>query len=295
MSSTASVNGEGKLPHTDIAESGREMTETKHQLHRVDAGGKNNGVKRQHGMNKPARDPGDEAEFPSPRKRLGPGEDDSGSSGPVIDFDGLSRPSTGTPARLEESAEQGAERLSKMRGAVRTILQCVGENPDRPGLLDTPERYAKALMFLTKGYGQNVWDIANNAIFHENHNEMVVVKDIDIASMCEHHMLPFMGKMHIGYVPHHSVIGISKLPRIAEVFSRRLQIQERLTKEVANAIMEVLKPRGVAVVMESSHLCMVMRGVEKSTTATITSCVLGCFETEEKTRNEFLSLVGLNR
>jgi GTP cyclohydrolase I len=202
---------------------------------------------------------------------------------------------TGTRARLKESAEQGAERLSKMRDAVRTILECVGEDPDRSGLLDTPERYAKALMFLTKGYEQNVRDIVNNAIFHEDHNEMVVVKDIDISSMCEHHMLPFMGKMHIGYVPYHSVIGISKLPRIAEVFSRRLQIQERLTKEVANAIMEVLKPRGVAVVMESSHLCMVMRGVEKSATATITSCVLGCFETDEKTRNEFLSLVGLNK
>ena len=182
-----------------------------------------------------------------------------------------------------------------MRDAVRTILECVGENPDRSGLLDTPERYAKAMMFFTKGYGQNVRDIVNNAIFHEDHNEMVIVKDIEIFSMCEHHMLPFMGKMHIGYVPYHSVIGISKLPRIAEMFSRRLQIQERLTKEVANALMEVLKPQGVAVVMESSHLCMVVRGVEKSRAATITSCMLGCFETKEKTRNEFLGLVDINR
>jgi GTP cyclohydrolase I len=201
----------------------------------------------------------------------------------------------GTRVRLEESSEQGSERLSKMRDAVRTILECVGEDPARSGLLDTPERYAKAMMFFTKGYGQNLQDIVNNAIFHEDHNEMVVVKDIEIFSMCEHHMIPFMGKMHIGYIPYHSVIGLSKLPRIAEMFSRRLQIQERLTKEVANAIMEVLKPQGLAVVMESSHLCMVTRGVEKTTTATITSCVLGCFEAKEKTRNEFLSLVGLNR
>lgn len=181
-----------------------------------------------------------------------------------------------------------------MYNAVRTILECVGENPERSGLLDTPKRYAKAMLFFTNGYQQNVRDIVNNAIFHEDHNEMVLVKDIEIFSMCEHHMVPFTGKMHIGYIPDHSVIGISKLPRIAEMFSRRLQIQERLTKEVANAIMEVLQPQGVAVVMESSHLCMVMRGVEKSTATTITSCVLGCFEREEKTRNEFLSLLRIN-
>jgi GTP cyclohydrolase I len=178
---------------------------------------------------------------------------------------------------------------------VRTILECVGENPNRPGVLDTPERHAKAMMFLTKGYGQNVKEIVNNAIFHENHHEMVIVKDIEIFSICEHHMLPFIGKMHIAYIPYHSVIGISKLPRIAEMFSRRLQIQERLTKDVANTIMEVLQPQGVGVVMESSHLCMVMRGVGKSTATTMTSCMLGCFEAKEKTRAEFLNLVGVNR
>jgi len=217
------------------------------------------------------------------------------SPSPVIDFDGLSRPSRGTRERLEEDETQKAERLERMKGAVRTLLECVGEDPDREGLLATPERYAKAMLFFTKGYQQNVRDIVNGAIFQEGHNEMVIVKDIEVFSMCEHHLVPFTGKMHIGYIPSNAVIGISKLPRIAEMFARRLQIQERLTKEVANAIMEILKPQGVAVVMESSHLCMVMRGVEKSTSTTITSCVLGCFEQREKTRNEFLSLIGVNR
>ncbi|KAK3990906.1 hypothetical protein QBC44DRAFT_59154 [Cladorrhinum sp. PSN332] len=217
------------------------------------------------------------------------------SPSPVIDFDGLSRPSRGTRERLEETDEQKQARLERMKGAVRTILECVGEDPEREGILATPERYAKALLFLTKGYQENVRDIVNGAIFNEGHNEMVIVKDIEIYSMCEHHMVPFTGKMHIGYIPSNAVLGLSKLPRIAELFARRLQIQERLTKEVANAIMEILKPQGVAVVMESSHLCMVMRGVEKTTTTTITSCVLGCFERKEKTRNEFLSLIGVNR
>ncbi|KAH6893051.1 GTP cyclohydrolase I [Thelonectria olida] len=182
-----------------------------------------------------------------------------------------------------------------MSGAVRTLLECVGEDPDREGLLATPSRYAKALLFLTKGYQVNVEDIINDALFSEGHNEMVIVKDIEINSLCEHHLVPFTGKMHIGYIPSDTVIGLSKLPRIAEMYARRLQIQERLTKEVAHAIMEIVKPQGVAVVMESSHLCMVMRGVEKTGTTTITSCVLGCFERKSKTRNEFLSLVGVNR
>ena len=222
-------------------------------------------------------------------------ESSTRSPSPVIDFDGLSRPSRGTRERLEESEVQKQDRLDRMKSAVHTLLECLGEDPDREGLLATPERYAKAMLFFTKGYQQNVRDIVNGAIFQEGHNEMVIVKDIEVFSMCEHHLVPFTGKMHIGYIPANAVIGISKLPRIAEMFARRLQIQERLTKEVANAIMEVLKPQGVAVVMESSHLCMVMRGVEKTSSSTITSCVLGCFERKEKTRNEFLSLIGVNR
>ncbi|KAK4139524.1 uncharacterized protein C8A04DRAFT_40645 [Dichotomopilus funicola] len=217
------------------------------------------------------------------------------SPSPVIDFDGLSRPSLGTRKRLEEDDAQKEIRLNRIKDAVRTLLECVGEDPDREGLLATPDRYAKAMLYFTKGYQENVRDIVNGAIFQEGHNEMVIVKDIEVFSMCEHHLVPFTGKMHIGYIPSNAVIGISKLPRIAEMFARRLQVQERLTKEVANAVMEVLKPQGVAVVMESSHLCMVMRGVQKTTSTTITSCVIGCFERKEKTRNEFLSLIGVNR
>lgn len=217
------------------------------------------------------------------------------TNGPLVDFEGLSRPSFGTQERRKETPEGAALRLERMKGAVTTLLECVGEDPNREGLLATPQRYAKAMLDFTKGYQESISDIVNGAIFQEGHNEMVIVKDIDIYSLCEHHLVPFMGKMHIGYIPHNAVIGISKLPRIAEMFARRLQIQERLTKDVANAIFEVLAPQGVAVVMESSHLCTVMRGVQKTGSTTITSCVLGCFERREKTRNEFLSLIGVNR
>ncbi|TVY16344.1 GTP cyclohydrolase 1 [Lachnellula arida] len=279
-------NGTSKRKSDDEGQNKKRKRKSKSEK-----GSKVNGVKRRQSVSKPARDPRDEASSSRPKKELV----GTRSPSPVIDFDGLSRPSRGTRERKEETPEQATARLQKLSGAVRTILECLGEDPDREGLLGTPERYAKAMLFFTKGYQENVRDIVNDAIFHEGHNELVIVKDIEVFSLCEHHMVPFTGKMHIGYIPDKDVIGISKLPRIADMFSRRLQIQERLTKDVAHAVMEVLKPQGVAVVMESSHLCMVMRGVEKTSASTITSCVLGCIEKREKTRNEFFSLVGLNR
>ncbi|KKP07833.1 GTP cyclohydrolase-1 [Trichoderma harzianum] len=263
-------------------------------------------VVRRSSISKPGRDQRDEPVFKhKKRKRREDREKERDSSNattsvsrqdsPAIDFDGLSRPSVGTRQRLEETEEEKAARLDRMKGAVKTLLECVGEDPNREGLLATPERYAKAMMFFTQGYEQNVFDIVNGAIFQEGHSEMVVVKNIDVFSLCEHHLVPFTGKVHIGYIPNNNVIGISKLPRIADMFSRRLQIQERLTKDIANAVFDVLAPQGVAVVIESSHLCMVMRGVQKTNSTTITSCMLGCFERREKTRNEFLSLINVNR
>src|SRR6202012_3951402 len=208
----------------------------------------------------------------------------------------------GTRQRLESTPEETEERVQKLAGAVRTILECIGEDPEREGLRETPERYAKALMYFTKGYEENVRDLVNGAVFHEDHDELVIVKDIDVFSLCEHHMVPFSGKvcnatyfrpcmsdpddvgqMHIGYIPDRRVLGLSKLARLAEMFSRRLQVQERLTKQVALAIAEVLKPQGEAGVMESSHLCMVMRGVQKTTSSTTTSCMLGAMRSSAKT------------
>jgi len=238
-----------------------------------------------------ARDPRDEASPPTPpttSRSISPY-----TQNPTVDFDGLSWPSIGTRDRLEATPEQEAERLEKLSGAVRTMLECIGEDPDREGLHGTPERYAKAMMFFTKGYEENLRDIVNGAVFHEDHDELVIVKDIEVFSLCEHHLVPFTGKMHIGYIPNRRVLGLSKLARIAEMFSRRLQVQERLTKQVALALSEVLQPQGVAVVMESSHLCMVMRGVQKTGATTTTSCMLGRMRSTAKTREEFLSL--LNR
>ena len=171
------------------------------------------------------------------------------------------------------------------------ILLQIGEDPAREGLVRTPERAEKALRFLTSGYQVNVADIVNGAMFSEKCDEMVVVKDIEFFSLCEHHLLPFFGKMHVAYLPKDKVVGLSKIPRIVDMFARRLQVQERLTRDVAQTLMEVLEPRGVGVICEARHFCMMMRGVEKQHSGTITSSMLGAFRSRKETRDEFLSLV----
>ncbi|KAK9458597.1 GTP cyclohydrolase [Lipomyces oligophaga] len=211
---------------------------------------------------------------------------------PPIDFDGLSWPSVGTRERLENTADERAAKISRIADAVRTILTEIGEDPSREGLLSTPERYAKAMLFFTRGYEQNIRSVINRAVFEEDHDEMVIVKSIPVFSLCEHHMVPFTGTISIGYIPNSRVLGLSKLARIAEMFARRLQVQERLTKQVALAVWEILRPQGVAVVMEAEHMCMVMRGVQKPGSSTVTSCMLGRFREAQKTREEFFSLIG---
>ena len=173
----------------------------------------------------------------------------------------------------------------------RELLTRIGEDPTRDGLLETPKRMAKSMEFLTRGYTMDASKVLHNALFDVDYDEMVIVKDIEFYSMCEHHLLPFFGKAHIAYVPNGKVIGLSKIPRLVDMFSRRLQVQERLTREVAEAIEEAIQPQGVAIIMEAQHLCMMMRGVEKQHSATTTSAMLGVFKTQLQTRNEFLSLV----
>jgi GTP cyclohydrolase I len=174
---------------------------------------------------------------------------------------------------------------------IRSIIKALGEDPDREGLVKTPQRVMQALIYLTQGYRMDPAQVINDALFTEDYEEMIVQKDIDFFSLCEHHLLPFFGKAHVAYIPHHKIVGISKLARLVDVYSRRLQVQERLTNQVANTIMEKLDPLGVAVVIEAEHLCMRMRGVEKQNSLIITSTLLGAFRTRQETRSEFMNLI----
>jgi GTP cyclohydrolase I len=178
-----------------------------------------------------------------------------------------------------------------MEEHVRAILQAIGEDPDREGLRRTPQRISEALRFLTQGYSMDPEKVINDALFTEDYEEMIVQKDIDFYSLCEHHMLPFFGKAHVAYIPHHKIVGISKLARLVDVYARRLQVQERMTNQIATIIMEKLDALGVAVVIEAEHLCMRMRGVEKQNSYVITSSLLGAFRTRLETRNEFMTLI----
>jgi len=187
--------------------------------------------------------------------------------------------------------EEQLLKTTKMEELVEQMLEQLGEDPHREGLLQTPRRVAKAYQFLTQGYGQDVHEVLNGAVFQEKYNEMVIVKDIDFFSMCEHHMLPFYGRAHVAYIPNGKILGLSKIPRIVEVFSRRLQVQERMTQQIADTLYETLNPDGVGVVIEARHMCMMMRGVEKQNSLATTSAMLGSFRDDVKTRQEFLTLI----
>ena len=174
---------------------------------------------------------------------------------------------------------------------IRKILVEMGEDPERDGLVKTPDRVDRSLRYLTSGYAQDADTILNDALFDVDYDEMVIVKDIEVFSLCEHHLLPFFGKCHVAYLPNRRVVGLSKIPRLVDMFAKRLQVQERLTMQIAETINEKIDPRGVAVVIEASHLCMIMRGVEKQNSVTVTSSMLGGFKTDQNTRNEFLNLI----
>jgi len=197
---------------------------------------------------------------------------------------------------MKELAKKKVVKMTPKQGAiadlVRPMLSIVGEDAKREGLIKTPERYEKALEFITSGYHQNLQRIVNGALFECECDEMVIIRDIEFFSSCEHHLLPFFGKIHVAYLPKDKVIGLSKVPRIVDMFARRLQLQERLTQQVAEAIEEVISPRGVGVLCEAQHFCMMMRGVQKQGSSTVTSTMLGSFRNHKATRDEFLSLVG---
>jgi GTP cyclohydrolase IA len=200
------------------------------------------------------------------------------------------RTESGAGSEGELKAREG-EKLREMSDLVRKLIVQLGENPERDGLKRTPERYAKALQFLTSGYRQDPKKILNGAVFKVCYDQMVVVKDIEMFSLCEHHMLPFFGKCHVAYIASEKVIGLSKIARLVNLYARRLQIQERLTSQIATSIQESLSPQGVGVIIEARHLCMVMRGVEKQHSTAVTSAMLGVFRENKQTRDEFLSLV----
>jgi GTP cyclohydrolase I len=192
---------------------------------------------------------------------------------------------------MEQIAESTALAGASFADLVRETLVRLGEDPEREGLLRTPERVQRAMEYLTKGYAEDAESTLKSALFTVNYDEMVIVKDIEMFSLCEHHMLPFFGKVHIAYVPNGKVIGLSKLPRLVEIFSRRLQVQERMTTQIAETLQRVVEPQGVGVVIEARHLCMMMRGVEKQHSAAVTSAMLGVFRDEHETREEFLALI----
>ena len=193
---------------------------------------------------------------------------------------------------MPKTTTNGAERAqAELEKAYLQVLENIGEDPDRDGLKRTPERVAKAIQFLTRGSQEDPAKLLRGALFDVDYDEMVIVKDIEVFSLCEHHMLPFFGKVHVAYLPKGRVIGLSKIPRLVDVFARRLQVQERLTKQIADAIQDAIEPIGVGVVIEARHLCMMMRGVEKQHSATVTSSMVGAFREQQQTREEFLSLI----
>jgi GTP cyclohydrolase I len=192
---------------------------------------------------------------------------------------------------MKQAVENPTLTSASFEDLVREMLVRLGEDPEREGLLRTPERVQKAFQFLTRGYNEDPEALLKNALFTVTYDEMVIVKDVEVFSLCEHHMLPFFGKVHVAYIPNGKVIGLSKIPRLIEIFSRRLQIQERLTTQIAETIQKVVQPQGVGVVIEARHLCMMMRGVEKQHSAAVTSSMLGSFREEQETRTEFLSLI----